>query len=77
MRPSLVLSPPIQANIRLARRIILVDEPGNPHCRGRISTIDHLALTSLYQLIFILKILSNFATKQAVLMRRLMEENQP
>jgi hypothetical protein len=38
--------------------------------RGRLCTIDHLVLTSLDQLILILKILFSFFTKQATLMRR-------
>jgi hypothetical protein len=38
--------------------------------RGRLSTVDLLVLTSLDQLIFKLKILFAFVTKQATLMRR-------
>jgi len=45
-------------------------EAGNPNRRGRISTVDLLALTSLDKLFFMLKILFNFVTKQATLMRR-------
>jgi hypothetical protein len=30
-------------------------EPGNSYCRGRLSTIDLLVLTSLIQLLFLLK----------------------
>jgi len=37
---------------------------------GRLSTVDLLALTSLDQLISILKILFTFVAKQATLMRR-------
>jgi len=37
---------------------------------GRLSAVDLLVLTSLDQLIFILKILFSFLTKQATLMRR-------
>ncbi len=39
--------------------------------KGKDSTIDLLVLTSLEQLLFILKILFIFFTKQAMLMRRL------
>ena len=38
--------------------------------RGRLSTFDLLVLTSLYQLVFILKILFSFFTKQSTLMRK-------
>jgi hypothetical protein len=38
--------------------------------KGKASVIDLLVLTTLYQLIFILKILFTFFTKQATLMRR-------
>ncbi len=44
--------------------------PGKPYWRGRISTIDLLVLTSLDQLLLILKILFIFFTKQASSMRR-------
>ncbi len=37
---------------------------------GRLSTVDLLVITSLDQLIFILKILLNFFAKQATLVRR-------
>jgi hypothetical protein len=37
---------------------------------GRISTVDLLVLTSLDQLVFIMKILFTFVTKQVVFMRR-------
>ncbi len=43
---------------------------GNPNWRGWPSTVDLLVLTSLYQLVFILKILFTFVTKQTSLMRR-------
>jgi hypothetical protein len=43
---------------------------GKSYCRERLSTVDHLVvLRSLDQLLFILKILFNFLTKQATLMR--------
>jgi hypothetical protein len=42
--------------------------PGNPYQRGRLSMVD-LELTSLDQLIFILKLLIMLVTKQACLMR--------
>ncbi len=38
--------------------------------KGRLSTVDVLVLTSLYQLLSILKILFTFFTKQAMLIRR-------
>ncbi len=38
--------------------------------KGRLSTVDLLVLTSLDQVIFIMKILFNFVTKQTTLMRR-------
>jgi len=43
---------------------------GKSYWRGRLSTVDLLVLTSLDQLLFILKILLNSFTKQAILMRR-------
>jgi hypothetical protein len=45
-------------------------QPGNPYWRGRISTVNLFVLTSLYQLIFVLKILLTFFTKWAILKRR-------
>ncbi len=42
----------------------------NSYCRGRLSTVDLLALTSLDQLTFMLKILFTCVAKQATLMRR-------
>ncbi len=47
-----------------------MDMPWNPYWRGRLSTVDLLVLTSLDQLIFILKILFTFITKQLTLLRR-------
>ena len=44
--------------------------PGNPYRRGRISTVELLALTSLYQLLIKLKRNFSFLTKQPFLMRR-------
>ncbi len=44
-------------------------EAGNPYWRERLSTVDLLVLTSLYQLILILKILNIFY-KQDTLTRR-------
>jgi hypothetical protein len=44
---------------------------GNPYCRGSLSTVDILVQTSLEQVLFVLKILFTFVTKQATLMRRL------
>jgi len=43
---------------------------GNPYWRGRLGTIDLLVLTSLHQLIFIMKILFTLNTKRAILIRR-------
>ncbi len=43
-------------------------EPGNPYWRERISAVDILALISLDQLLFILKILFTYVTQQATLM---------
>ncbi len=42
----------------------------NMFVRGRLSTVDLLVLTVLDQLLFILKMLVTFLTKQATLMRR-------
>ncbi len=42
----------------------------NSYCRGRLSTVDLLVLTSSDQLTFMLKILFTCAAKQATLMRR-------
>jgi hypothetical protein len=44
--------------------------PGNPYWKGKLSTVDLLALTSLNQFILILKILLTFVSKQATLMKR-------
>ncbi len=41
-----------------------------PYCRGRLSTVDILVLTSLDQLLFIVKILFTYVTKQASLVGR-------
>jgi hypothetical protein len=43
---------------------------GKCYWRGRLSTVDLLVLTSLDQLSFISKILTNFFTKQATLIRK-------
>ncbi len=56
-----------------ARRLV----PRNPNRRGRLSTVNLLALTSFGQFGFILKILINFVTKQATLMRRSTVLNLP
>jgi len=53
------------------------DNPGKSSYRLRLSTVDLLALTSLDQLLFILKILFTFFTKQATLMRRSIVLNIP
>ncbi len=45
-------------------------DPGSPYRKGRLSTVDLLAPTSLVQLIFMFKILLTFVTKQAALIRR-------
>ncbi len=50
---------------------------GNPYGRERISTVDLLILTSLDELIFILKMFVTFFTKQAALMRRSSVLNLP
>ncbi len=49
---------------------IMNGQPGKPYWRRRISTVDLLVLTSLDQLLFILKILFTFFTKQPTLMGR-------
>jgi hypothetical protein len=54
----------------LLARSQLNAEPGKPYWRGKLNTVDLLVLTSLYQLLFILKILFSYVTKQAALMRR-------
>ncbi len=41
-----------------------------PYCRGRVTTVDPLVLTSLNLAIFILKLLNTFVSKQTTLMRR-------
>ncbi len=43
---------------------------GKSYRRGKLSTVDLLVLTSLGQLVFILKLLFSFVTKYAALMRR-------
>jgi hypothetical protein len=45
-------------------------KPGKSYWRGRLSTVDLLVLTSLYWLIFFLKILFIGVSKQATLIRR-------
>ena len=45
-------------------------QAGNTNWRRRLSTVDHLVLTSLDQLLFILKILFIMDAKRATLMRR-------
>jgi hypothetical protein len=45
-------------------------KPGNPYWRGRLSTVDLLALTSLDQLLFIMQTLCTFLQNKATLMRR-------
>jgi hypothetical protein len=52
-------------------------KPGNTIWRGRLSTVDLLVLTSLDELLFILKILLTFVTKHATLMRRSTVLNLP
>jgi len=44
--------------------------PGNPHRKERLSTIDLFVLTGSDQLIFVMKILFTFVTKQAALLKR-------
>ncbi len=48
----------------------LMLQPGKSYWRGRLSTVDLLELTSLHQLLFILKIVFTLFTKQGTLMRR-------
>ncbi len=50
---------------------------GNSIWKGRLSTVDLLVLTSLYQLIFILKKFITFVAKQVALMRRSMVWSLP
>ncbi len=50
---------------------------GKSHWRGGLSTVDLLVLTSLHQLLLILKILFTFFTRQRNLMRRLMVLSLP
>jgi len=45
--------------------------------RGKLSTVDLLVLTSLVQLLFILKIFFTFFTKQVTLMRRSTVQSLP
>ncbi len=45
-------------------------EAGKTYQRGKLSTVDHLVLTSLEQLLFIRNILLTVFTKQANSMRR-------
>ncbi len=65
-----------QPNLKLKTKDRLVIQFGNwkagkAYWRGRLSTVDLLVLTSLDQLLFILKILFTYVTKQAAtLMRR-------
>jgi hypothetical protein len=48
----------------------VIEQPGNPYWRGRLSTVDLLVLTSLNNMVLIMKILFTFVTKQAILERR-------
>ncbi len=43
---------------------MFIVQAGNPYCKGRLSTADLLVLTSLDQLIFILKIFFTFLQNQ-------------
>ncbi len=45
-------------------------ETGNPYRRGQISTVDLLVLTSFDKLLYILKILFSYFTKQVTPIRR-------
>ena len=51
--------------------------PGKPYWRGRLSTVDLLILTSLDQLIFILKVFIGILKKQVTLMRRSNVQSHP
>ncbi len=55
---------------KLLKRLSASLKPGKPNWKGRISTVDFLLLTSLVQLIFILKILFTFAKKEDCSKRR-------
>ncbi len=52
------------------RELWMKHTPGKTYSREKLSTVDLLILTSLEDLLFILKILITFVTKQPVLMRR-------
>jgi hypothetical protein len=55
---------------RAGRAGIVSAYPGKYYRKGRLGTDDLLVLTSLYQLLSILKILFAYFTKQKPLMRR-------
>jgi hypothetical protein len=65
----------------LRRSTVRTAEPslslGNPYREGRLCTLDILVLTSLDKVLFILRILFNFFTKQGTVFRRSTVPNLP
>jgi hypothetical protein len=66
----------LQLNVRTGvsglylKTVFYLQNPGKSYCGMRLSTVDLLVLTRLDQLVFKLKILFSFFTKQAALMWR-------
>jgi hypothetical protein len=54
----------------IVRHRLVIPYSGKPYWRGRLSAVDLLALASLDQLIFIMKIEITFFIKRTNLMRR-------
>jgi hypothetical protein len=61
--------------IRLDQRHSPGDRPGNPFLGERLSTVDLLELTSLDEVLFLLKTFLIFFTKQGTLINRSMERH--
>jgi hypothetical protein len=57
-------------NTTLLFDTLMILMPGNPYLRERLSTLDLLVVTSLDNLLLILKTFFYFFTKQATLLRR-------
>jgi hypothetical protein len=68
-----VTPPPVKVGVKFndtCCRRMTSGQPGNPYSVVKLSTVDLLVLSSLDQLLFLLKILIILATKQATLIWR-------
>jgi hypothetical protein len=57
------------ADLMISQLLMKTALAGKPNCRGRLSTVDLLVITSSDQVLFRLKILISLFTKQATLLR--------